>query len=228
MEKITKGKILIVEGEDEKRFFKEFLNFLGISDVQILKYDGKNNLKNRLKVWVRDSNFRNVNIFGIIIDADNNSHTSFQSVCDILRNVGLKPPQKMYVFSDGYPRIGVYIMPGNFENGMLEDLCIRTVKNCPLIQCVDNLIECAKNLYNNGSVKRFFESYEYFKQRGFYRNNFSNSNGIIRNIAKAKALAYLSIMPEIVYSVGVGAEKGYWNFESEELNELRRFLEYFR
>jgi hypothetical protein len=35
-------------------------------------------------------------------------------------------------------------------------------------------------------------------------------------------------MPEIVNSVGVGAEKGYWNFESEELNELREFLENFR
>ena len=35
-----------VQSEDEKRFFKEFLNFLDIPNVKILKYDGKNNLKN--------------------------------------------------------------------------------------------------------------------------------------------------------------------------------------
>ena len=228
MESITKEKILVVEGEDEKRFFKEFLNFLDIPNVQILKYDGKNNLKNRLKVWVRDSNFRNVTTFGIIIDADNDPHATFQSVCDILRNVGLSPPQRMYVFSNSVPKIGVYVMPGNFKEGMLEDLCLKTVKDNPLIECVDKLIECANKLYKEGKVKEFFEKYDYFKSRSFYKNNFLNSNGKIRNIAKARALVYLAIMPEIVNSVGVGAEKGYWNFESEELNELRKFLQNFR
>ncbi|NPA62849.1 MAG: hypothetical protein GXN95_04780 [Methanococci archaeon] len=228
METLTKNKILIVEGEDEKRFFKEFLIFLGIYDVQILKYDGKNNLKNKLKVWIRDSNFKNVIAFGIIIDADNNPYTTFQSVCDILKNVGLNSPQEMYIFSEGIPKIGIYIMPGNFKEGMLEDLCLKTVKDNPLISCVDDLIECANKLYKEGKVKEFFGKYNYFKSRRFYRNNFLNSNGKIKNIAKARALAYLSIMPEIVNSVGIGAEKGYWNFESEELNELRKFLENFR
>jgi len=83
-------------------------------------------------------------------------------------------------------------------------------------------------MYENGKVKEFFEKYDYFKNKEVYRKNFSKSNGKIKNIAKAKAQAYLSIMPVIVSSVGVGATKGYWNLESEELNDLKKFLEYFK
>ncbi|KJU87641.1 hypothetical protein MBAV_000165, partial [Candidatus Magnetobacterium bavaricum] len=45
-----------------------------------------------------------------------------------------------------------------------------------------------------------------------------------KNIPKAKAQAYLAIMPDIVNSVGVGAAAGYWNFASDELDDLRGFL----
>ncbi|CAB3288029.1 protein of unknown function [Methanocaldococcus lauensis] len=119
-------------------------------------------------------------------------------------------------------------MPNNKDKGMLEDLCLKSVKDSPLIKCVDRLFECANQMYENGEVKKYFEKYEYFKNKEFYRKIFSESNGKIKNIAKAKAQAYLSVMPIIVKSVGEGAKKGYWNFESEELNELKKFLEYFK
>ena len=48
------------------------------------------------------------------------------------------------------------------------------------------------------------------------------------NIAKAKAQVFLAAMPELVKSVGVGAQKGYWDFNSEELTDLKSFINNLR
>ena len=89
-------------------------------------------------------------------------------------------------------------MPGDFKKGMLEDLCLRTVKDHPALKCAEAFIECALKL-----------------------------NYPPKNIAKAKAQAFLAVMPEIVSSVGIGAEKDYWDFGSDELKNLKIFLNDF-
>jgi hypothetical protein len=43
-------------------------------------------------------------------------------------------------------------------------------------------------------------------------------------LTKTKAQAYLALMPEIANSVGRGAQKGYWNFDSSELTPLIHFI----
>jgi hypothetical protein len=225
---ITSKKVLFVEGQDEINFFGELLKYIGITDVQIISYGGKDNLRNELKTITKIPNFSKVQLFGIVRDADNNIEDAFKSICQILKNNNYMPPDKPNTFSSGAPKVGIYIMPNNKDDGMLEDLCLKTVKDSPLIECIEELIECANLMYENGEVKEFFEKYDYFKNKEVYRKNFSKSNGKIKNIAKAKAQAYLSIMPVIVSSVGVGATKGYWNLESEELNDLKKFLEYFK
>ena len=98
----------------------------------------------------------------------------------------------------GKPNVGIFIMPGDFKNGMLEDLCLRTVKDNPAVKCAETFIECALKL-----------------------------EAPPRNIAKAKAQAFLAAMPDIVSSVGLGAEKRYWDFNSDELKNLRNFLNEF-
>ncbi len=86
-------------------------------------------------------------------------------------------------------------MPGSFESGMLEDLCIKTVQETPAMECVDGFIHCVQALDNPP-----------------------------RNMAKAKAQAYLAAMPKITSSVGVAAMKNYWNFDSDELFPLKQIL----
>ena len=44
------------------------------------------------------------------------------------------------------------------------------------------------------------------------------------NFAKAKAQTFLAAMPNIVCSVGVAAQKQYWDFDSEVLTEIKLFL----
>ncbi|MHC4216239.1 MAG: DUF3226 domain-containing protein [Planctomycetota bacterium] len=45
-----------------------------------------------------------------------------------------------------------------------------------------------------------------------------------KNIPKAKVQVFLATQPEIVDSVGLGALKKYWDFESPALDELKEFL----
>lgn len=87
-------------------------------------------------------------------------------------------------------------MPGKSQQGMLEDLCLKTVENQPAMKCVDIFVTCASNLKKKP-----------------------------KNLSKTKVQTYLAAMPEIVNSLGIGAKKGYWNFGSSELNDLKSFLE---
>jgi hypothetical protein len=47
-------------------------------------------------------------------------------------------------------------------------------------------------------------------------------------MAKAKVQAFLAAMPKIANHAGIGAQKGYWNFDSEEMTDLRSFMERLR
>ncbi|SLM30424.1 conserved hypothetical protein [Desulfamplus magnetovallimortis] len=100
-------------------------------------------------------------------------------------------------FSNGI-NTGVYIMPGNSENGMLEDLCLSTVVDSPVLTCVNQYISCL-------------------------RENLEN-NSFPRNEAKAKMHTFLAGMCKFVPSLGIAAKKSYFNFESDILNDIKQFL----
>ncbi len=189
--------------------------------MQIINTEGKEKFKREFKFISKMENFSNVNIIGIILDGDNSVENTFNSICDVINNCNYHPPKKLNEFSNNNPKIGIYVMPNNKENGMLEDLCLKTVENNPLINCVNDCINCANKLYENDKVYNYFNEIEYFNNKKFI-------NKKISNIAKTKAQIYLALMPKICNSVGVGANKSYWNINSEHLNNLKRFLENFK
>jgi hypothetical protein len=80
---------------------------------------------------------------------------------------------------------------------MLEDLCLRTKAEMPIMECVNVFIECASA----------FEK--------------------LKNYPKAKCQAYLSVMPDIVSSVGLGAIKRYWDFRHEAMARIIDFIQCF-
>ena len=86
-------------------------------------------------------------------------------------------------------------MPGDSDKGMLENLCLKTVKEHPAMNCVNAFISCASSLEDP-----------------------------LSNIPKASAQAFLAAMPRIVNSVGLGAQRNYWGFASNELTSLKSFL----
>jgi hypothetical protein len=195
---IQRSRIIAVEGKDEVHFFTCLLDFLGQDDYEVFDVGGTVQFNDKFPALVRRSGFAQVKKLAIIRDAEDNAENAFRSIKNILLRENISPPERPCQFSIGKPNVGIFIMPGDFKNGMLEDLCMRTIKDHPAVKCVEAFIGCTQQLENPP-----------------------------RNIAKAKAQAFLAAMPEIVNSVGLGAEKRYWDFNSDELKNLKNFLNEF-
>ncbi|OZS78463.1 hypothetical protein CF394_06820 [Tetzosporium hominis] len=197
---ILKSKLILVEGNDEVNFFEALIKSKGISDdLQIINIEGISNLKTKLAALVKVTGFsENVESVAIVRDADENFDSAFQSVCGILKSIDLPYPTMPNNYSiDGDIKVGVFIMPGDPNFGaMLEDLCIVTQQDNVVMECVDNFFSCLE----------------------------TKSIETPKNISKARCQVYLGAMPNIVSSVGVGAKKGYWNFEHPAMDILTNFI----
>ena len=193
---IRHKKLLAVEGKDETKFFESLLKHLGIEDFEIYDVGGEKQFKNKLPGLVKVSGFKeNVEVLAIIRDAETDARARFDSVCGVLREIKIEPPTSVNSFTKGKPRVGIYLMPGNLKDGMLEDLCSKTVADHEAMNCVEMFSGCVEELGEKP-----------------------------KNMAKARAQVFLAAMPEIVNSVGLGALKQYWNFNSNELTDLIKFL----
>lgn len=197
---IKSKKLLVVEGQDEGNFFDALLQDTKITGVDIRYVGGKDQFKNKLPALRKASGFFNADgssfVTHLAIIRDRNSDDAFKSIVGILKKEEFTYPKKHGQFSIGNPRVGIFIMPGNKIKGtMLEDLCLKTVETHPAMKCVNQFADCVSEL-------------ETFP----------------KNMSKAKAQVFLAAQPEIVNSVGLGAQKKYWDFESPVLDELKRFL----
>ena len=197
---ITSKKIIAVEGPDDDHFFDALLRRMNIRDYDIRFVGGKDEFKNKLPALKNVTGFFNADgspfVTHLAVIRDENGDNAFASVTNILKQEGFTPPTKHGEFSNSNPKIGIFIMPGTKVKGtMLEDLCLKTVEEHPAMKCVDDFVSCASEL----DIKP-------------------------KNIPKAKAQTFLAAQPVIVNSVGLGAQKDYWNFESSALDELKQFL----
>ncbi|WJQ00192.1 hypothetical protein QT234_16645 [Geobacillus stearothermophilus] len=196
---ITKSKVLLVEGQDEVNFFEAMLRKANkLDQVEIIEVGGKDKFRTEFPAIVNMTGFsQHVQSIGIVRDADENYMAAFQSVANVVERNGYTPPRDPNTFnSDGDVKVGIFIMPGNSENGMLEDLCLRTQADHPVMQCVEAFFQCIA----------------------------SKEIDQPKNIAKAKSQVFLAAMPDIAKSVGLGAKKNYWNLDHDCLFELKQFL----
>jgi hypothetical protein len=199
VDKIRKNKVLIVEGADECNFFKVLLSLMNITDVEIQDMGGIRQFNINMSALVSARGFDDVHTIAIVRDAENNPQGAFSSVCDCMSELGYTVPRVVETFTNENPRIGVYITPGNSSNGMLEDLCLSTVSDHPIMSDLDEFMDKVMML-----------------------------NPCPNNPSKAKNQIFLASMPEIVCNAGLGARKKYWNFESSTLDNLKTFIENLR
>jgi len=203
---IESKKILAVEGMDEINFFDVLLEDINIRDCDIREVGGKDQFPIKFPLLIKASGFPLVTHIGIVRDKDEMKKTeAFESIVNIVRNVGFEPPAAHSQFSNGTPKVGIFIMPGETVEGtMLEDLCLKSVEHHPTMKCVDEFASCVSALPASP-----------------------------KNISKAKvhvlkAQVFLAAQPETVDSVGLGAKKKYWDFESPALEELKQFLSHLK
>ena len=197
-ELITKKKLVAVEGKDEIAFFAELLKHMGMKNIiDILEVKGKDNFKEEMPLLTKSPGFSGLEAIAIIRDADDSCQNAFKSVVGVLKKINLKAPARPGEFSRGNPKVGVFIMPDNKNDGKLETLCLETVKEKEGMKCVNQFIACASQMENPPKEK---------------------------DIDKVKVQTFLAIMPEVPDKLGVGAKKKCWDFDSSELAPLKNFI----
>ncbi|MGI6395571.1 MAG: DUF3226 domain-containing protein [bacterium] len=205
---ILKSRTLVlVEGKDEVNFLSKLLENLGFK-AQVEDICGKDLFptENGFAAIKQLEGFENVKSLAVIRDADygeNAVKRAFQSVKTVLERNGVASPSAPgeFIENDGL-KIGIYIMPDCENEGMLEDLCLKSVENDSVFKCANQFLDCV-----NASVHK---------------------NEKPKNLSKAKAQTFLAGKKEVANATGVGAQKGYWNFEHECMNKIKQFLENLR
>jgi hypothetical protein len=193
---IRNSTLLIVEGNEEVRFFGALADKLVLQDVQIMPLGGKTQLRSRLKAVAATPGFSAVTSLGLVRDANGDPAAAFQSVRDALVAAKLPAPKRPIASAGRSPRVTVMILPGEGNPGMLEDLCLRAVKKEPAMLCIDQFFQCLQ------------------QQR----------LPLPRLLSKAKVHAYLSSKPETGKRLGEAAEAGYWPWEDRAFEQVKRFL----
>ncbi len=204
--RVTRPKLLIVEGRDEELFFDAvFRDHLNIQDVQILGIGGKTNLTQNLKALTKDAAFPAVVSLAVVRDADltaagahvTATDQAFAAVRGALTAPGMQLPCPAGhgQFAPGPPRVGVFIMPNGVDDGMLETLCVLAVSTASEYPCLTAYFTC---LQTHGVVPA--------------------------NLHKARAHAWLASRTEPDRRVGEAAQAGYWPWAAAEFDDLWAFL----
>jgi len=203
MQELVENKLLLVEGQDEVNFFEALCKHLSIDGLQIIETGGKDRLKNELPAVLLMRNFENVDSIAVIQDADNSLTSAVNSLKSLLSKHKLPVPEGHTQFkTTSGMKCGIFIMPGNRENGMLENLVLDTVDNHPVKVASGEYIDLLRAKLTDSENPKF-----------------------PKNEHKARLHAYLAGMEKYVPSLGLATQKGYFNLDSEHLNDIKAFLQ---
>jgi hypothetical protein len=147
------AKVLWVEGRDEEVVLPILCESKGINLVNSLitlkDKEGYTNLLKGIPLEIKSADSEGLEILGIIIDADENAGNRWNAVRNRLSEAGYKNlpknPKKEGTIIPGdddndLPTVGVWLMPDNEAEGMLETLISFLVKDRPtnlLWQCAE-------------------------------------------------------------------------------------------
>lgn len=140
---IKEARILLVEGDTDVGLFLRLHQRIGISNVQIIPYGGKDNFRNVLGVLRVQAGFEGVEYLGIVRDADADSQAALRSVEDTLVHAGLPLPGQSGPPGTGTLRTMIQIMPPECSDGCLETLLWQTIPES-IANCIDDYVDCTQ------------------------------------------------------------------------------------
>lgn len=118
-------------------------------EISCKSADSIEKLRRQLPVALRESDLETM---GIIVDADVDLLQRWQSICDQLRDFGYKTlpltpdPKGTVIQEDDLPRLGIWVMPDNQLNGMIEDFAAFLIpRDDELWQHAQNCVEAIEN-----------------------------------------------------------------------------------
>ena len=186
---------LLVEGKDGLNWFQALARHLSL-EIQGQNFGGVTELRGFLRAFTKVPGFTGVTSIGIVRDAEESATDAFNSVQDALDHAGLPVPTGVGATADGRPSVAVLILPDGKSPGMLESVLRASVRDTSVGTCIDEFLGCAERL----------------------------AGCEIGRPQKAFVHAFLATRPDPHVSVGVAAQKGYWNFEHPVVDGVRSFL----
>lgn len=146
-EKITAKKLLLAEGRDAELFLVwAGRYFRRERDFQVMDFGGIKELTNFLKLLTNDESYDNVETIVVARDAETDAKAATISIQRSMAQANMPVPQKPFEYTQNSSvKTAFMIFPGpGHREGRLDDLCLLTVEDDPLLECVDDYLECAK------------------------------------------------------------------------------------
>ena len=198
--RIEQPKQVFVEGNDEVRLFGALAGHLGISDIQVNQYRGRDNLRSFLRTFTALSGFASVNSLAVVADANSDRNATEQRIRDALSAAGFPSPRRpLEVLAQDNMRVCYLVVPHDAASGMIEDVCLDSVQADPAIDCVDGYFECIRQTDLPGPKK-------------------------VR-LAKARLHAFLASREEAHLRLGEAADAGIWDFGADAFRPLKGLLQ---
>jgi hypothetical protein len=226
---VGKTRLLLVEGKIDIEFFVQLgfhLNFTKDTPLQIIEYQGRDNLKDFLSILQSEAEFNYVSHLGIVRDADFTGGT-FHSVQSAIHGANQENPDfKQYPIpatplafttSNNF-QVGVFIMPDTESDGMLESLLHRVLKDDAIMNCVEQYFECVENtkieLKPEPLPKAMMRVYMAALYQGKIRTYIEAKNIDFESPADDRNKSYLSD----IYKMS------WWSWEHSAFNDVKAFV----
>lgn len=116
------SQLLLVEGKNDLMVFANIFEKNKVKEsFKIQDKNGFTQIFKSLPIYFKTD----IKTLGVVLDADSNLQSKWQQLKGLLTSVGYEPTtlnvNGTILIADELPRFGVWIMPNNQENGMLED-----------------------------------------------------------------------------------------------------------
>lgn len=194
----NRSRILIVEGEDDAKFFDHLLSDINADPdrVGIVYIRGKDNLLENLKLLAKSPSYVKGEIakIAIVRDSDENPQAQLQSINSVMRAIGWPNFESLGFKTQGNTSYGVFLLPET-EPGDLERVCLDTISG-------------HKKL---GLVREFYD-------------NIIESFGALDRPYKRQASIFLACSSVETRGVGSAFALGLFDKNHESLGNLRNFL----
>ncbi len=208
IEQIKCKCLLLVEGNDEKWFCIQLLQYIGLNqtadnlDIQVIDIGGNQNFGASLNLITKSPYFDEVSSIGFIRDAEQNpAESSYASTCSSIKKYisDFPIPEIGQVKTENGLTCGIFIMPDNKASGMLENLCLESVKTKPVYDEAKGYVVKAESFMGESDRKKY-------------------------NKPKAFVQTYLAGQPVLVNTLANAAKKGLWDFSNPVFNSIADFI----
>ena len=193
-----RSKQVLVEGREEVMVFRSLATHLDLGDLDLWDYGGKNKLREFLAAFTARGDFYDVRSLAIVADADFDVGAARARIRGALRDAGLPVPSDPLAEAS-QDDLGVfYLLLPHEKEGMLENVCLESVRSDPAMECVKQFMGCVRD-----------------KRQDWPRREIE---------AKAKVHAFLASQDPPDLRLGEAASKGFWNFDDAAFDPLKELL----